>query len=459
MSLEKILSTAFLVPMGDPSNPQCIWGLNTMLWGEPGIGKSDRVESGAAMCGLPVRTTYVPTCQPEDAAGSPFQNTSKLAAMLDSVIFTLDEYLADNDGGIELPAQQGIFEKWMTGLTGQYKQKPAGLFHRLVKGMAKVSRRYGASFSRIEPMLPGISDLILDGQGVWFLDEISSARPAVQGGFLGATLARRVGGLQLPPGIRIVAAGNPSESAAGGWDMEPPMANRWCHWETKVPSDEEWCEWLNNTDGPSPENIEDGQQKVMAGWNTHWPIIRGLATGYRNAKAHPLHVLPAEGTKERGRAWCSPRTFNWALRAWTTCRCLGLDDKFAMQFIEGCIGEAATVPLAAWVINADIPDPRDVLTNGWKIDKRRIDRCVAVYTSITNYVLARKDITERKALAVKAWHRLEESADANLLDLTAQYAKALIIAGLDRVGGADLADASRPVMLRLVKSGAHQMPV
>ena len=73
-----------------------------MLWGEPGIGKSERIETAAAMCGLPARTTYVPTCQPEDAAGSPFQNTSKGMAMFESAIFTLD----DRDPTMELPVAQ-----------------------------------------------------------------------------------------------------------------------------------------------------------------------------------------------------------------------------------------------------------------------------------------------------------------------------------------------------------------
>ena len=462
MSLEKILSTAFLVPMGDPSNPKCVWGLNTMLWGEPGIGKSERIETAAAMCGLPARTTYVPTCQPEDAAGSPFQNTSKGMAMFESAIFTLDEYLDAKEDDIDHVVGQGLFEQWLAGAAGMIKYKPASLLKQMVKGAARAARRYGPSFSRIEPMLPGISDLMMDGQGVWFLDEISSARPAVQGGFLGATLARQVGGLKLPPGIRIVAAGNPSESAAGGWDMEPPMANRWCHWSTQVPTDKEWVNWLNEEGGEVFSPIEDGEQKVRANWDTEWAQVRSLVTGYREVISDdvaPLHRLPPEGSKERGRAWCSPRTMNWAMRAWATCRCLGYDDSFAMQFIEGCIGEASATALATWLISANIPKPLDVLNNGWTIDKKRIDRCVAVYTSITNHVLTRKDEQEKKALAAKAWKRLEESMNANLLDLTAIYAKKLVNAKLDRQGGADLADVSRPVMKRIALSDAANMPL
>jgi MoxR-like ATPase len=67
------------------------------------------------------------------------------------------------------------------------------------------------------------------GAGFLFLDELSTATPAVQAAMLGVALERRVGELQLPRGVRIVAAANPPERAAGGWDLSPPLANRFLH--------------------------------------------------------------------------------------------------------------------------------------------------------------------------------------------------------------------------------------
>ena len=57
------------------------------------------------------------------------------------------------------------------------------------------------------------------GRGLLFLDEISTAPPAVQAALLRVVLERVVGDLELPEGIVVVAAANPPELAADGWDL------------------------------------------------------------------------------------------------------------------------------------------------------------------------------------------------------------------------------------------------
>jgi integrase len=42
-------------------------------------------------------------------------------------------------------------------------------------------------------------------------------------------LERVVGDLELPDAVSVVAAANPPEMSAGGWDPSPPLANRFCH--------------------------------------------------------------------------------------------------------------------------------------------------------------------------------------------------------------------------------------
>lgn len=71
--------------------------------------------------------------------------------------------------------------------------------------------------------------LVRAGKGLLFLDELSTAPPAVQAALLRLVLERRIGSLQLPPGVRIVAAANPRSSAADGWELSPPLANRFVH--------------------------------------------------------------------------------------------------------------------------------------------------------------------------------------------------------------------------------------
>lgn len=71
--------------------------------------------------------------------------------------------------------------------------------------------------------------LVRAGRGLLFLDELSTAPPAVQAALLRLVLERRIGALQLPPEVRIVAAANPRSSAADGWELSPPLANRFVH--------------------------------------------------------------------------------------------------------------------------------------------------------------------------------------------------------------------------------------
>ena len=72
------------------------------------------------------------------------------------------------------------------------------------------------------------------GTGVLFLDELSTAPPAVQAALLRVVLERTVGDLTLPEDVAVVAAANPPEQAADGWDLSAPLANRLCHlaWQT-----------------------------------------------------------------------------------------------------------------------------------------------------------------------------------------------------------------------------------
>ncbi len=72
------------------------------------------------------------------------------------------------------------------------------------------------------------------GRGLIFFDEISTAPPAVQAALLRVVLERTVGDLVLPPAVAVVAAANPPEQAASGWDLSAPLANRFCHLDWAV---------------------------------------------------------------------------------------------------------------------------------------------------------------------------------------------------------------------------------
>ena len=68
-----------------------------------------------------------------------------------------------------------------------------------------------------------------DGNGILFTDEVNTAPPAVQAALLRVCLDKVAGDCELGERTSIIAAANPPEQAADGWDLAPPLANRFCH--------------------------------------------------------------------------------------------------------------------------------------------------------------------------------------------------------------------------------------
>jgi len=61
---------------------------------------------------------------------------------------------------------------------------------------------------------------------ILFLDELTCASPAVQGAAMRLVYERWAGDVKLHPGTRIIAASNPPDQAAGGWELALPLLGR-----------------------------------------------------------------------------------------------------------------------------------------------------------------------------------------------------------------------------------------
>lgn len=75
-NIEQLLNTAFLVPLGSPTAPECHWGLPVLLWGDPGIGKSQRIKRIAELTKLRAAIIFPSGRLPEDFAGIPLPDGS-----------------------------------------------------------------------------------------------------------------------------------------------------------------------------------------------------------------------------------------------------------------------------------------------------------------------------------------------------------------------------------------------
>jgi MoxR-like ATPase len=198
--------------------------------------------------------------------------------------------------------------------------------------------------------------LVRQGRGLLFLDELSTAPPAVQAALLRLVLERRVGSLTLPPGVRIVAAANPRASAADGWELSAPLANRFVH-----------LPWAHD-----PE-------VVVRGLGGTWPratlprldpaevpraveLARRAVCGLLAARPRLVHQLPANEPR-RGGAWPSPRTWDMALRLIAFATAARAPRDVLSLLVRGVVGDGPGLELLAGIDRMDLPDPEDVLAD------------------------------------------------------------------------------------------------
>jgi len=80
---------------------------------------------------------------------------------------------------------------------------------------------------------------------ILFLDELNSASPSVQAAAYQLVLNRRIGEYVLPDNVRIFAAGNGAGHMGVTYRMPAPLANRFRHVHLEVSYDD-WQEWALN---------------------------------------------------------------------------------------------------------------------------------------------------------------------------------------------------------------------
>lgn len=86
------------------------------------------------------------------------------------------------------------------------------------------------------------SELPTEGRGILFLDELNLAPPLVQASAYQLVLDRKIGEYVLPPGWKIIAAGNKAEHSANVFRMAAPLRNRFIHIDFEVDHDS-WLDW------------------------------------------------------------------------------------------------------------------------------------------------------------------------------------------------------------------------
>ncbi len=183
--------------------------------------------------------------------------------------------------------------------------------------------------------------IVRAGGGVVFIDEITTCPPAVQHALLRVLTERVVGDIALPPETRFIAAANPADQAVG-YDLTPPLANRFIHveWELRPSA---WVREFPSYWGhpPALPGIPGGE----------WAKARALVAAFISRRPELLLRMP-EDPEAGGRAWPSPRSWDFASRLLA----LGEREAFA-----GAVGSGAAGEFVSWLERVDLPDPLQVL--------------------------------------------------------------------------------------------------
>lgn len=273
--------------------------------------------------------------------------------------------------------------------------------------------------------------------GVVVLDELNTNVPAMQAAMLRLATDGAVGEYMMPPTIRIIAMMNRTEEAAGGWDLTPPLANRFGHLTWEAPGVTEWASWLLGGDGEAskPESAPAIEAKVLKAWDQPFAKAKGLVSGFLKAQPSLLHKMPPAGSPEAGRAWPSPRTWEMATRALAGAEVHDLEVSDAEELLGAFVGIGPAAELVQYQRKADLPDPADVLDEKvvFKHDPKRLDRTTAVLSSCAA-IIAPDKAPRRKERADVLW-RLIAEISKDSADVTVQagmvLAKRGFISGKD----------------------------
>ncbi|MFH0173188.1 AAA family ATPase [Streptomyces cacaoi] len=249
--------------------------------------------------------------------------------------------------------------------------------------------------------------LVRAGRGLLFLDELSTAPPAVQAALLRLVLERRIGALTLPPGVRIVAAANPRGSAADGWELSPPLANRFVH-----------LQWTHD------------HEVVVRGLGGTWPratlprldpaklpeavdFARRAVCGLLAARPKLVHQLPSSEAR-RGGAWPSPRSWDMTLSLIAFSTAAGSSRDVLSLLVRGTVGDGPGLELLASLDRMDLPDPETLLADPAGADlPERGDLRQAVLDGVVAAVRTRADRARWDA----AWALLVRALETGAPDL------------------------------------------
>ena len=260
-----------------------------------------------------------------------------------------------------------------------------------------------------------ITRLLTAGSGILFIDEISTLNGAMQAATLRLIQEGVAGDVALPHGVRRVAAMNPAEMAAGGFDLAAPLANRMVHisWGADVSTViqgflDAW---------PSPKI-----PRLPQGWDEMRRPTAAIIASFFRRFPHLAQQCPKEESK-RGEPWPSIRSwYDFAVPCLAACEAAGVGEEVTTTLLGGSVGTGAAIEFLTWRRQLDLPDPEGLLKDPTKFEVfERMDKTFAVLNSVVAATIGK--MTEKRWVA--AWDILAKCAREGHVDIAAAACRAL----------------------------------
>lgn len=244
-----------------------------------------------------------------------------------------------------------------------------------------------------------------DEQGISsiaFYDEISTATPTLQAALLRPILEKVAGDLKLPSVTRSVGAANPPDIAADGWEMSPPIANRFVHLDWKLGAD---IVKEGFTKGwPDIEIPMFPKEQRMNAARAHSLSLVGIFLGTRPELVNHMPKNFGAGSSDdfiaSDYAFPSPRSWEVAARLHAACtvgrvtnRATGkrepIDPGVLPLLLRGTVGREAATEFINFVNKLDLPDPNALLNRQTDFEiPRRGDQIEAVLSGVDYFYSA-----------------------------------------------------------------------